>query len=203
MTLDDFRKRRAATKRASILTAAEAHFRKDGFMRTNMETVARTAGVSTATLYRYFSSKEALFDAVATATMDQLALDAGAAEDPKEALVHLARAYARLLSEPRVRSIFRMVVAECGRDTALAERFYLAVKSRLNDLFVKAIAAVLEQNSSDLPYQADQIAGQLQGMIEHSTLMRGLVLGDTVETKSEAAAIADAALATWRARWIN
>lgn len=201
MTLEKFRAERAAHKRAAVLVAAEDSFRKEGFMRTSMETVARKAEVSTATLYRYFPSKESLFDAVASATMDQLELDVEGHLETEDSLRHLARAYAQLLSEPRVRSIFRMVVAECGRDAALAERFYAAVKSRLSDLFVQAITIARDRGELDVVPEADHVAGQLQGMIEHSTLMRGLVIGDDVETKSEADHIADDALKTWLARW--
>ncbi|MEM8634878.1 MAG: TetR/AcrR family transcriptional regulator [Pseudomonadota bacterium] len=201
MTLEKFRADRAAHKRAAVLAAAEESFRKEGFMRASMETVARKAEVSTATLYRYFPSKEVLFDAVAGATMDQLELDVDGQLESEDSLRHLARAYARLLSEPRVRSIFRMVVAECGRDAALAERFYLAVKSRLSDLFVQAITIARDRGELSVIPQADHVAGQLQGMIEHSTLMRGLVLGDDVNTKSEANQIADDALQTWLSRW--
>lgn len=203
MTLQDFRTERAAGKRASILAAAERLFRQDGFMRASMETIARQAQVSTATLYRYYSSKEDLFEAVASETMNRLELNLLPTSNPTSGLTELARAYARLLSEPDIRGLFRMIVAECGRDEELAGRFYTAVKSRLSDLFVKQIEdgerAGLYRDVS----RPDHVAGQLQGMIEHGTLMRGLVLGDNIETMSEADAIADDALTTWRARWVK
>ncbi|MEL7540237.1 MAG: TetR/AcrR family transcriptional regulator [Pseudomonadota bacterium] len=201
MTLQDFRTERAASKRASILAAAEMLFRQDGFTRASMETIARKAQVSTATLYRYYSSKADLFEAVAAETMNRLELNLSPTSSPDSGLAELARAYARLLSEPDIRGLFRMIVAECGRDKDLAGRFYTAVKARLSDLFVKQIedgerAGIYR----DIP-MPDQVAGQLQGMIEHGTLMRGLVLGDNIETMSEADAIADESLATWTARW--
>lgn len=201
MTLQEFRKERAASKRASILAAAETHFRQDGFSRTSVEAIARKAQVSTATLYRYYSSKADLFEAVASETMTRLQLSLLPTSSPAIGLAELARAYARLLSEPDIRGLFRMIVAECGRDEELAGRFYTAVKSRLSDLFVKQIqdgeSAGLYREIS----RPDHIAGQLQGMIEHGTLMRGLVLGDSIDTMSEADAIAEDALTTWRARW--
>jgi len=48
-------------KAPQILTAARAEFLKFGFAETSMETIARAANVSKATLYAYFPSKEALF----------------------------------------------------------------------------------------------------------------------------------------------
>jgi len=203
MTLDAFRQRRSALKREAILAAAASSFRREGYMRTSMEGLARAAGVSTATLYRQFSSKEDLFDAVASRTMDQLALDVGEGAAADAGLGRLARAYARLLSEPETRGMFRMVVSECGRDAVLAERFYRAVKARLSDLFVGALEMGVAKGLLKPIPGPEQAAGQLQGMIEHGTLMRGLVLGDEIETLSEADVIADEALATWFARWGN
>lgn len=133
--------------------------------------------------------------------MDQLALNVGEGAAADGGLGRLARAYARLLSEPETRGMFRMVVSECGRDAVLAERFYRAVKARLGDLFVSALERCVAQGLlRPIPFP-EQAAGQLQGMIEHGTLMRGLVLGDEIETLSEAHVIADEALATWFARW--
>ncbi|MEL7103492.1 MAG: TetR/AcrR family transcriptional regulator [Pseudomonadota bacterium] len=201
MTLQDFRTERAANKRASILAAAEKLFRQDGFSRASMETIARKAQVSTATLYRYYSSKEDLFEAVASETMNRLELNLSPSSNPASGLAGLARAYARLLSEPDIRGLFRMIVAECGRDEELGGRFYTAVKSRLSDLFIKQIEDGHRAGLYKHIPSPDQVAGQLQGMIEHGTLMRGLVLGDNIETMSEADSIADESLTTWLARW--
>lgn len=201
MTLREFRDQRTKEKRKAVLEAAGESFQTNGYMRTSMEEVAKRARVSTATLYRYFASKEELFDAVARSTMDQLELAVGTTTDTENALAELTRAYARLLSDPATRRLFRMVVSECGRDARLAESFYSAVKSRLSDLFTAAIKRGAQAGlfaEIDMP---EHVAGQLQGMIEHSTLMRGLVLGDDIDTLSEAEFIADDALATWKARW--
>jgi AcrR family transcriptional regulator len=48
-------------KECQILQAARAHFLEHGFADTSMDVIARSAGVSKATLYAYFPSKEALF----------------------------------------------------------------------------------------------------------------------------------------------
>lgn len=201
MTLEAFRKSRSASKREAILNAASESFRQDGYARTSMELVARRAEVSTATLYRHFSSKADLFEAVAQRTMDRLELPETSSGGAIRRLDTLARAYAALLSEPETRGIVRMVVSECGRDSLLADRFYAAVKSRLSDLFISAIALGVETRVLRSVKRPAEVAGQLQGMIEHATLMRGLVLGDTVGTLSTPDQIAKDALRTWLARW--
>lgn len=51
-------------RRKAIVTAAADVFLDTGFERSSMDEVARRAGGSKATLYKYFPSKEALFEAV-------------------------------------------------------------------------------------------------------------------------------------------
>ena len=55
------------SKAAQILAAAKAAFLRDGFEPTSMDVVAREAGVSKATLYAHFASKDRLFASVVSA----------------------------------------------------------------------------------------------------------------------------------------
>lgn len=48
-------------KECQILSAARLEFLEHGFSETSVDAIARSAGVSKATLYAYFPSKEALF----------------------------------------------------------------------------------------------------------------------------------------------
>ena len=50
--------------RATIIDAAYADFLERGYARSTMQGVAQRAGLSKVTLFRYFESKEALFDSV-------------------------------------------------------------------------------------------------------------------------------------------
>lgn len=198
MTLEEFRTARSEQKRRDILSAALDVFRDSGFANAAMDKIAGKASVSTATLYRHFPSKEALFEAVAADAIDHivgpdLAPEAGAD------LEALALAYAELLTRPDVRAIVRMLIGETGIGGPVAERFYESVKSRLSDRFAAVVAHELSRPQDDP--DLSRIAGQLQGMIEHSTLLRGLILGDSEPPIAEAEMIAGDALATWRARW--
>ncbi|MEO1252404.1 MAG: TetR/AcrR family transcriptional regulator [Pseudomonadota bacterium] len=194
---------RSERKRADILSAARDAFLEQGYERVVMEATARRAGVSTATLYRHFPSKSDLFEAVAAATMDEL--DASfppPADDPIMRLEEIAVAYAEHLSRPDVRAFVRMLVAETGRNASLADIFYDAIKTRLSDIFAEAILAGARAGVLQPTDDPAHAAGQLQGMIEHGTLMRGLVLGDAVPPPVDPATIAREAFATWRARWV-
>ena len=64
MSLQAYRDARAREKRADILSAASRLFAERGFAQVSTAALAEEAGVSTATLYRYFADKESLFVAV-------------------------------------------------------------------------------------------------------------------------------------------
>jgi len=64
MTEVQGRKRDSAATKASLLDAAASLFAERGFDRTTVRDIAREAGVNQALLFRYFGSKEALFEEV-------------------------------------------------------------------------------------------------------------------------------------------
>ena len=200
MSLEEFRQARSKQKRADIFAAARAMFRRDGFSRASMEEIANGARVSTATLYRHFPSKAALFEAVAAESID--VLDLGPAEGaPLDRLRALALSYAKILCDPDTRGVVRMLIAETGAGGELSDRFYTAVKSRLGEAFAGAVLAGVDAGVIAPHDDPGHVAGQLQGMIEHATLMRGLVLGDEAETLMAPEEIVASAMETWLARW--
>ena len=121
--------RRKEARPAEILDAALAVFAERGFAAARLDQVARAAGISKGTLYLYFNSKEALFEAVVrTAIVPRLA---GAEEllrshqgSAAELLATLYRQFATVMADPRVAAIPKLVIAESGNFPDLA-RFYL------------------------------------------------------------------------------
>ncbi|HEY1776147.1 MAG TPA: TetR/AcrR family transcriptional regulator [Solirubrobacteraceae bacterium] len=61
----------AAKNRERILAAAEATFTAEG-VSAPIDAVAQRAGVGVGTVYRHFPTKEALFEAIVTARLDNL-----------------------------------------------------------------------------------------------------------------------------------
>lgn len=58
------RETKKSLTRQAIIDAAHHHLLQDGFRATDMKTIAKTAGISVVTLYKYFDSKDALTIAV-------------------------------------------------------------------------------------------------------------------------------------------
>ena len=63
-------------RRAAILAAAARHFLGEGFSATTMSSIAADAGGSKATLWKYFPSKDVLFEAFVDAATERLHSDA-------------------------------------------------------------------------------------------------------------------------------
>lgn len=61
---------RASRKYRAILDAAEALFGAQGFQKTGVDEIAAAAGVSKPLIYRYFRSKEHLFEVVVDRVID-------------------------------------------------------------------------------------------------------------------------------------
>ncbi|MGH7642980.1 MAG: TetR/AcrR family transcriptional regulator [Candidatus Dormibacteria bacterium] len=87
----------AVRNRQRLLEAAEATFAKEG-AAVSIDTVAERAGVGVGTVYRHFPTKEALFQAIVMARLQEL-LDAlsacSAGSDPGEAISSFLRHFAR------------------------------------------------------------------------------------------------------------
>ncbi len=202
MPLEEFRQSRAVAKRTAVLDAAQDLFQRNGFARTAMEEVARAAQVSTATLYRHFPSKAVLFEAVAMRSIEGLQTMSQKAQGPALArLTDMARGYAQLLSRPETRGLLRMLIGETGSGGEIAERFYGGVKSKIADSFARTVSAGIDDGVFRRHDDVNLMAGQLAGMIEHATIMRGLLLGDHAPPVRAPEEIAADAVETWMARW--
>lgn len=195
---------RSERKRNLILAAAKDVFAREGFSHAGMEQVARSAGVSTATLYAYFPSKAELFrvvveDAIAE-TADKVRTSAFADGSARERLLGFSLAYARFYSAPASRALFRMVVAERRRFPDLAEHFRERGRTELAGALLTLLADLntAGEIAVDKPSWA---AGQLQGMLEHATLMVGLVAGDDAQPVRALDDIAADAVETFLARY--
>ena len=202
MSLEEFRKTRSQANMSAILNAALEVFRRDGYARASMEEIAKVAQVSTATLYKHATSKAALFEAVAVDSLRALeTTDLDESIPPLKRLRELALAYANLLATPEIRGLMRMLIAETGRGGEIGERFYNEVKTNISAAFTETVAACIKAGAVKRVSDIQETSGQLQGMIEHPTLMRGLILGDDAVPIRETKHIAEAAMKTWLARY--
>jgi AcrR family transcriptional regulator len=117
-------------KRRQILEGARRTFLSMGFDGASMGQIARAAGVSKGTLYVYFDSKEALFQAIAadeirTQGAEVFSLDAND-HDLEKVLTQLGNAFVRFVCMPERMPALRTIIAISERMPEVGRRFYEA-----------------------------------------------------------------------------
>jgi len=136
-------------KRRQILEGARHVFLARGFDGASMGEIAKVAGVSKGTLYVYFDSKEALFEALTLEEKKGLAevlfkLDA---DDPdvRMVLTRLGQSYLSHLGNPAHISSIRMVIGASEKFPRIGQTFYEAGPcrglARLGDYLERQVAA--------------------------------------------------------------
>jgi len=117
-------------KAKDIRDAARDLFIAKGFEAASMDAVAKAAGVSKATVYAHFKSKNDLFAAIVAQVSEQLTAEIRAVIDAKlplrQALTRIGLKFLEVLTDPHRVRMFRMMVAEVDRFPELGRVFYEA-----------------------------------------------------------------------------
>ncbi|MBI3444828.1 MAG: TetR/AcrR family transcriptional regulator [Magnetospirillum sp.] len=166
-----------SAKREAILDAAQGLFLDVGYAATSMDSVATLAGVSKATIYAHFDSKDQLF-----AAMMHRRCDASFAfvppddtSDAARTLTIIAERLLSLLISPEALALYRVVVAESARAPELAKAFYETGPIRAKEA-IAAIVARLQLRGELLAIQdAMVITDQFIGMLRAETYHRALL----------------------------
>lgn len=117
-------------KRRQILEGAREVFLAHGFDGASMGEIARRAGVSKGTLYVYFDSKEALFEALTLAERHTQAEVLFRLDDEnsnvRAVLTRLGTSYLEMLVRPEHISSVRMVIGAADKFPRFGQLFYEA-----------------------------------------------------------------------------
>src|ERR1700739_1593808 len=121
-------------KAESVLAAAKRAFLAGGFGAVSMDTIAREAGVSKATVYAHFAGKEELFGAVIERECRRYFAQFSEGElDPRDvraSLTVLGRRFLDLLLSPDGIALYRIILGEVTRFPGLGEVFWSAGPER-------------------------------------------------------------------------
>ena len=159
-------------KRAAVVAAARRLFLAHGLDSASVDAIASAAGVSKATVYRHFSDKEALFDAVVAAEIDQFRyppadLTFGGPGEFREFIRGLGVMLIGFLSQPADGDIGRLLMIEARRHPRHAalfiERGPDAMHGWLTSLLARGTAAGYLE-ISDAESASDQLLSMWLGM---------------------------------------
>ena len=193
-------------KRQLVLDAAASLFMAQGYGAVSMDAIARAAGVSKATLYAYFSSKDQLFATIIGEACQQNIIAAefrpGSEADTRSALIAFAGRTLRFLLEDRALAIHRVVISESVRFPELGRAFYDNGPGMFRRVFGEWLAAETAAGRLGVPepaMAADQFIGLLRGGVYLRATL-GLGLPAEAEIDAAVAAAVDAFLQAYAPR---
>lgn len=137
-------RRRKEARPEEIMDAALELFTEKGFTATRMRDVAKKAGISKGTLYRYFENKEAIFRSVVH-EMIEPKLDENEElidnyNGSAEALLReLIIGWRQAVIETKLSAIPKLIISESGNFPEMAKFFMRHVVLRSRNTFVKVI----------------------------------------------------------------
>lgn len=146
---------RSERKRDQVLEGARAVLLADGFEGASVDEIARTAGISKATLYRHFPDKSALFAAVAERECARQAAHYPAIDCAgrclAEVLTEVARRTLAFGLSDLGQNLFRVAIAEASRFPEIGQQFYAAGPERSRRRLVPVLAAAHERGTLTVP----------------------------------------------------
>jgi len=191
------REARRIDRRDAILAVAQASFLEHGYSATTMSAIAATVGGSKATLWNYFSSKEALFAAVVdhatSAYRAQLSYLLDTSGDLQTTLQSFCTSFLEKVTSPDAIALHRLVHAEAGRFPEMGEIFYDRAPGATSALLGDFLGSAMERGllrSAD-PIRAAKVLTSLCTLGTHQQLLIGRLTAPTAELL---AADADAAM---------
>jgi AcrR family transcriptional regulator len=175
---------RSARKRRAILEAGRTLFLRHGYRGTSMDEIAAIAGVSKQTVYKHFADKESLFSEIVISTVEEVAkpvhdevLKLQDSGDLEADLRRLARRLLRMVIQPRILQLRRLVIGEAGRFPELGRTFYEQGPGRT----IAALAAVFERLADQgvlRPGDPLLAAAHFNWLVMSIPLNRAMLLGD-------------------------
>ncbi len=187
-------------KRQAVIDAAAKLFMAHGYGQVSMDSVARAAGVSKATLYAYFTSKDQLFAGVIGGACGRIAFDEGlfacAPGDVGESLTLIGTKLLNFLLDPNTQAIQRVVISESARFPELGAAFLRAgpevFLSRLSE-WIAAQHRAGRLNAPDARLAADQFGALLRPLL----FLRAILVVPPAPDAAEIDATVAAAVATF------
>ena len=135
------RRRRKDARPQELVEAALQAFSQNGFAGTKIEDIADLAGVAKGTVYRYFETKELLFEAAVRENISPVFASLGAmanlpvssrgpmpASELLEAVIR--RVYDELVDHPTRRVVMQILITEGSRFPQLTEFYHKEVISK-------------------------------------------------------------------------
>lgn len=171
-----------SNKRQAILDAAIVEFQEHGLYGANMDRIAERAPASKRTVYKYFRTKEELFQAAISLTLDQISTLKEIPYDPERSLEDqlgdFAQAKASIAENPTWLGLMRVALAAFIQDPDLLKAT-LGKSEEGEDTLVAWLKAAQSDGKLDVPNV--ELAAKMFWSMSAGVLMWPQVLYSTMD----------------------
>jgi TetR/AcrR family transcriptional repressor of mexJK operon len=188
--------------RERIMNAALAHFMEFGLDGASMERIAESAGTSKVTMYKYFSSKEDLFNAIANESRTMafdLNIEGLDVKDPMTSLTRIGNDYLAMITDPSIALHMRLLSGQVTKNPQLIALFFDTGPKKVHQSvsrFLKRLHEQGEVSIENTELAAEQFLGMLKGN-EHLRVFLGLPGRSAAKRNEYIRSCAAAFLRTW------
>jgi AcrR family transcriptional regulator len=159
-------------KQLAVLKAATSVFLTHGFSAATTDMIQRKAGVSKATMYAFYPSKEAIFLAMiereCTTMAESFKAIPIATGDIFTKLTGLGISYLQLVLSPSAVALFRIVAAETPRLPEVGRRFYLTGPKVVSEKIIACLTSAAESGEINIQSIGANVAASLFTSMVHS-----------------------------------
>lgn len=166
-------KARSPDKREEVLDIASETFLSKGFDGTSINLMARQAGISKESIYRYFGSKEDLFLAVVERELEvykRSMLDTRShfhGKTLREALFNMGEATLRVASNDRTLALRRLVFQMSANGSKVGQHYFSAGP----DVAYQNLVQLFEHYRPVSDYPIDKLSRYFVSMVLHRTML--------------------------------
>jgi TetR/AcrR family transcriptional regulator, mexJK operon transcriptional repressor len=159
-------------KEQEVLDVATAYFLKHGYQGASINAMARSSGISKESIYRYFSSKKQLFEAVIGRELMEYQeslqrLSTSKTIGLREALVTLAETVLGVVTTDRTRALRRLIFDEARRSPDVGQHYYKIGPERAYAAFEE----VFKAHHIDSDYDAAVLSRHLMAMVSWRVML--------------------------------
>jgi AcrR family transcriptional regulator len=191
---------RGREREAAILEAAEQEFLEHGYGATTIDAIAKRAGGSKSTLYRFFPNKAALFHAVvASVVADRRKVDLDPKAEIYDSLYEYCIRRLRVVFRRRHWSLLRLIMAERDRFPAIAQAYYELGPQHGLEVLSEYFSTLSQLGRLELIADPMQTAKFFIGMLMHDWYLKHMVTPGKLPTREQQETHAKAVVKTFLA----
>lgn len=186
-------------KRGEVLDAAVEEILEKGYSGATLASIAERAQVSTATVFKHFRTKAEIFGAIMRRIFgneEESLPPEPEPGDPRAGLSAIGHDYAAAITDPKIKALFRVMIAEVPRFPELGQELYEKGKKPYLDRLHTYLEAEVAAGTLVIPDVALAVR-QFLGMINDVIFWPHMLVVDLAETDEDIERVVAAAVTTF------